>query len=377
MNIKNIIIDANILIKNYNFSNDEIIQLIKLKNFFNIQLCLPKVVYDECIGNYKEDIRANQLSLKQNISKYKKLLVDNRKTKIDDATLLYDPQKLLALYNLKLDEFISKNKIIIIPYPKISHEDVVKCMYSKKLPFKHSTNTETGYKDFLLLRSIEEYQSGLGEDSDIVFFTKNLSDFIFDKNKDEKDKFYPASEECGLINVYLISSLSPLVKCLASTKNANAIDVSSHYEDLSDEIGNAIIGNILHSNELYGDIIFNPENIKNKIFSLSEVTVSLDEEIGFLEISGKCNIQFDCDFNINSISFDEHDKSFVFYDKVSSAIKSQKLKSDDVWELNFYDISYCRTVCFTYIDYEYTINDSPHKLKDLDNALMVDVANDV
>ena len=56
MKINHIVLDANILIKNYNFDSEDLIQLIKMKDFFGAKLCLPRVVYDECVGNYEQDI---------------------------------------------------------------------------------------------------------------------------------------------------------------------------------------------------------------------------------------------------------------------------------------------------------------------------------
>ncbi|EJB8544231.1 DUF4935 domain-containing protein, partial [Vibrio parahaemolyticus] len=133
MKIKHIILDANILIKNYNFDSEDLVQLIKMKDFFGAKLCLPRVVYDECIGNYSKDINECHNSLKSSFLKYRNVLVDIKKTKFDSEIILSSLSGMSVYYKATLDQFISNNSIDIIEYPNISHQKVVNKIYKGTL----------------------------------------------------------------------------------------------------------------------------------------------------------------------------------------------------------------------------------------------------
>ncbi|EJB8544336.1 hypothetical protein MW369_004886 [Vibrio parahaemolyticus] len=140
------------------------------------------------------------------------------------------------------------------------------------------------------------------------------------------------------------------------------------HKKLADLIGDEILAEAIINNDVYGDLFFQPQNIRKKISTLSGVSVSVDEDAEFLELTGKCKIQFLCDFELNSF-FGIHDnEEFVFYDKVVNFIKTKGYSEDDDWEFSFSDFSYCRTFDFTYTDYNFT---KAKELNNLDDGMIM------
>jgi hypothetical protein len=357
MNIKHIIIDANILIKKYNFDSAELIKLVKLKDYFDLNLHLPKVVYDECIGNYKEDADECYVSLSKSLRKFQTILVNIEKTKFDSDGLLKSLQSLSIYYQPKLDSFLSKNNINILPYPNVKHEEVVKKIYDKTLPFGHSKCSEKGYKDYLIVKTIEEFNSYSDDvEGAVVVYTNNISDFVKGNSKDLKNRLLPVDNEINLPGVYVTSSLDSIIDKLMEDFSTTILSVKDNYESMSDEIGNAIVGNILLSEELYGSALFEPDEIKNKLFSLSNIVVEKSDDGTFLEMRGKIKVQFDCNFTVSSFGDEYENECFIFYEKIKAVIKSKGYEGEEFWEIKFSDFQYCRVFNFSYTDFEF--NDS-------------------
>ncbi|WP_025523565.1 PIN domain-containing protein [Vibrio parahaemolyticus] len=369
MKIKHIILDANILIKNYNFDSEDLVQLIKMKDFFGAKLCLPRVVYDECIGNYSKDINECHNSLKSSFLKYRNVLVDIKKTKFDSETILSSLSGMSVYYKTTLDQFISNNSIDIIEYPNVSHQKVVNKIYKGTLPFGKDRCSEKGYKDYLILCSIKEYMEKIPSDESVIIYTKNLSDFLKGDAKKIKDKILHIERECELENVYVTSKVDLMLSEFSKTlKLRDRSGLVKDHKELADLIGDKILAEAIINNDVYGDVFFQPQNIRKKISTLSGISVSVDEDVEFLELTGKCKIQFLCDFELNSF-FGIHDnEEFVFYDKVVNFIKTKGYSEDVDWEFSFSDFSYCRTFDFTYTDYNFT---KAKELNNLDDGMIM------
>lgn len=81
MKIKNIVIDSNFIIKNYNINSSETELLIKLKDFHSINLLIPEVVCDECNFNYKKEVYKAHADILSTLEKHKDTIVKIEKTK--------------------------------------------------------------------------------------------------------------------------------------------------------------------------------------------------------------------------------------------------------------------------------------------------------
>lgn len=340
-----------------------------MKDFFGAKLCLPKVVYDECIGNYSKDINECHNLLKSSFLRYRNVLVDIKKTKFETESILASLSEMSVYYKMALDLFISNNSIELIDYPSISHQDVVNKIYKRTLPFGKDKCSEKGYKDYLILCSIKDYKEKIPSDESVIIYTKNLSDFLNGDAKNIKDRMLHIERECELENVYVTSKVDLMLSEFSKTlKLKDRTSLIKDHQKLADLIGDAILGESIINDEIYGDSFFQPQNIRKKISTLSGCSVNVDEDAEFLELTGKCKIQFLCDFELNSFFDVHHNKEFVFYDKVASFIKKKNYSEDDVWDFEFSDFSYCRTFDFTYTDYDFK---KDKELNDLSDGLIM------
>lgn len=349
MDIKNIVVDSNFLIKDYNLNSHETAQLIKIKDYYKLNLVLPEVVYDECLGNYKKDSLEAHAAIAADIEKYKKLLVNIKKTKFDHAGLMAGLSKLSDYYKPKLDKFIKNNNIKKLPYPTISHRSIVEKMYQGALPFRLD-KTEVGYKDFLIASSIIEH---LDPKDITVILSKNAKDFCTSGSHNGKKELVPVSESLGMGSVYLVETIDALSAVLSKNFGRASVNPPWSREEVESFLS-ASIDDVFYNSEIYGSFLLIPININNVIVSIKKLEAQqADIENGYVEIIGRARIQMDCSFELNQFVFSTSDTEFVFYEAVIGAMKALNYTDDDFWEIQFDDYNYCRDFDFSITDYEY------------------------
>ncbi|WP_311762950.1 PIN domain-containing protein [Proteus terrae] len=181
-----IILDSNI------FFNNPILKRGMLKNIINIInnkeyiLLLPKVIVDEVNSNFTKSRDQVFADLKSAISKFNVYVpYDNeedyeyieRTAKLND----FNFEKIIA-------GKINEKCLTILPYPNITHENVIKRIYSRKVPFTKSDNKkEVGYKDYLIWNSILEFLKSKNNEKDVIFITDNKNDFYSKENNTVDD----------------------------------------------------------------------------------------------------------------------------------------------------------------------------------------------
>lgn len=349
MEIKNVVVDSNFLIKDYNLNSHETAQLIKIKDYYKLNLIMPDVVYDECIGNYRKDSLEARTAIAADIEKYKKLLVNIKKTKFDHTELISELSKLSDYYKPKLDKFIKNNSIKKLPYPNVSHRSIVDEMYQGSLPFRLE-KTEVGYKDFLILSSIKEY---LDPKDVTVILTRNAKDFCAMGDILGKKSLMPVNEKLDMGSAYVVETVEALSAILS--KNLDRTNVASPWsrEDIEKFIKNSI-EEPFYNSEVYGLFMISPNSANNVIVSIKELQAQqIDVENGYVEITGIAQIQMDCSFELNQFVFSTSDTEFVFYDAVIKAMKRLKFTDDDFWKIQFDDYNYCHDFEFSITDYDY------------------------
>lgn len=351
MEIKNIILDSNFLIKDYNLNSHETILLIKLKDYYKINLFIPDVVYDECIGNYKKEASKAHADISANLDKYKKILIDIEKTKIDQDNLMKYLAHLSDFYKPQLDRFIKNNNIKKIPYPSISHEHVVKKMYQGELPFRQD-KTEVGYKDYLIISSIKEH---ISSSETTVILSKNSKDFCSLDAEIKGNALIPFSKHLDTPNVYLVKSITELSNMLSTELNLEHINLPWKLHEIEDLL-KSTIDDPMYSSEIYGDLFVLNVNTQKIIVSITDLQAQQPEiQDGYIEITGRAKIQMDFSFEVNQFSYDSIDKSFIFYDAVIEGMKKYKYdeNGEDFWEIKFNNNNYCREFDFNIIDFDY------------------------
>lgn len=346
--IKNLVLDTNILYGDFDLRSNDLRKVIKICSLYSVDVCIPQIVLDECLGQYEIEFLKALDDFKKSHKNIQRVLLDKYINRYDISELFENISVRKELYSQQLEKFIEDKSIRVLPYPNVSHQDVVKWMYECKHPFTEKSK-ERGYKDFLLAKTVVESLPS----EKIVIYTKNIKDFsssIDPKNLNLIHSDY-LSENC-----YVSDNLALIIQRLHDNHQGfEKVDVdSSDLNTFLDLMVSNILDNILHRDELYGELVFEPEIIKSTIYNQIIDTLTIEKESGIktFTISGKIRIQFDCKFKMNSFEFEMLDESFVFYSEIRAAVKNKGHDIDSEWEYVFHDVHYDEVFEFTYDTFE-------------------------
>ncbi|PIJ41723.1 PIN domain-containing protein, partial [Tatumella sp. OPLPL6] len=134
LNIKRIIIDSNILIRDPKLTSANIKMLVKIKDFYNIKLYIPDLVIDECLENYKKKTSEAIRDYEKALTAMQRLVMDLDKSELKNELFVTCENDLIRQYEIRLNRFIKNNEVEKIPYPTIAHKEVVKAIYECNLP---------------------------------------------------------------------------------------------------------------------------------------------------------------------------------------------------------------------------------------------------
>lgn len=347
MQINHIVIDTNVIIQSYRFNNKDLLKLIKTRKLYKFEIYIPKVVYDESIGNFKDSSKNQYLELEKSIDNANKLL--SKESEINKSSILKKISKSDIYFKKRFDKFISENKIKLLPYPKISHQDIVGRMYETKIPFK-STKRELGYKDYLITMSIIEHSEKISKAEKIALLTNNVKDFA-EPEESEKNSMIRLHPTYGAKNITVTSSFATifqeLSKSLKDRQNNHTINIPNGY--ISNILKDLIIKDTqLYEKELFGIFLFLTYELQISC-NVKESAIEIYEDEDFIEISGLMNI------NINlKLDIDEYDlknilrSDFIFKDIVKNEITDMieypytinDMKDTNEFYFNYMDFSY-------------------------------------
>lgn len=170
-----IVIDTNIIYGDFFLKNAQIISLCETASRCGIGIYIPEVVMDEIINQYREklvEICPKVNDCIRGITQIAPQYAFNNP--FTDAV----KDKLLKEYESYIRIRINELGIKIIPYPHISHKDVVKRDLARKRPFQ---NSGKGYRDALIWESVLDIMEHTETPPAIVFINRNTKDF-FDKD---------------------------------------------------------------------------------------------------------------------------------------------------------------------------------------------------
>ncbi|MER0499539.1 PIN domain-containing protein [Aeromonas hydrophila] len=342
--IKYLVLDTNVIYRDFDFRSNDLRKLIKLCSLFDVQICIPEVVIDECLFQYEKEFIEALNSLEKSFLSMKRVLLDKHINKIEHEKITKEIHGRKALYSKQLDDFIKSKSIRILPYCNVSHKDVVKRIYEKKKPFSEK-GKERGYKDYLIAMSVLET---LGNEKTIIY-THNILDFSEDADAQGLSKIHSdySSESC-----YVCKSLPLIIQHLHESNDAyEKLSVGAEELDkFMDSMVDDILKSILYKEDLYGELSFEPEIKPETLYKrfIGKPTIEQDKEIETFTISGKIEIQFECNFKMNNYEFDLINESFCFFSKVEDMIRRKGHEQDSEWGYIFYDFRYKGVFDFTY-----------------------------
>lgn len=350
--IKYLVLDTNILYKDYDFRSNDLRKLIKLCSLYQVKVCIPQIVIDECLGQYRKEFKKALDSFNTSCNNISRILGDKyiNKFPVEDFKKFVTQRE--SLYPAAFKKFIEDKSIEVMPYCDISHQDIVNRMYNSKHPFPDK-DMEVGYKDYLIVKSVLEHI----KDNDAIIYTKNIKDFSKDLNDKEINKLHP---DYDAANCLVSSSLPSIIQKLYdgnTSFRAYKLD-NKELEDFIDKITASMIDDILFKHDLYGELSFEPEIYRDTIYSqlVNDPTIEHDDDLNTFTISGKIKIQFYCKFQMNNYEFDLYDDEFYFHKLVSDLINKKDRKPDSEWQYIFHDVFYSGI-----FEFNYDLFDAPKK----------------
>lgn len=358
--IQSVILDTNILFRDFKLSGYDLRKLIKTKDLYSFDLCIPEVVQDECIGNYIAESKLRSERLVKAINEINELLPNRDRVKseiIDRKT-----NDCVKKYKSRLKRFIKDNKINLLSYPEVSHKDIVGKMYEKNQPFNNgsSNSSEKGYKDYLIAESVRSYIKNKNIKERTILVTNNIKDFIEPGSQIEKDKAVPLAKNFDLNSVYVTTSLTVLFDELKQNlkgKSTHSISASAH--SLTQGFEKAIASDYwMLEFEIFGINTFDVRTEKITC-EIADYSIEINEDADILEMSGIIKISIVCSFEIDDYDAYHLDEKFPFLDQVQERVKSKKLSPKDSWTESFKNIEYKGDFIFNHIDFNYNKNNFP------------------
>ncbi len=168
-----IFLDTNILAKDFRMHGTSFRTLQDLLALFEAQLLLSDVVLAEVVAVF-------QSSLSDAFRKARRLEELLGRKLIGD----FDLDSEVARYRRELDSLFwplshedpSPPYFRRLPWPEVSHEEVVERLLRGRRPFHGEPQRERGYRDFLIWQSVVEVAKD-SLDEEIFFITENRKDF--------------------------------------------------------------------------------------------------------------------------------------------------------------------------------------------------------
>lgn len=319
-----VILDTNIIFSDFHLKGARIKNLCESVKSTGDTVHIPEVVVDESINKYREKTRECKLKIDRGISDFKRLTgKDVEDNPISDEFILKESEKYARSFKKQLQELGIK----IIPYPSISHQELVKRDLARKKPFQE---TGKGYRDALIwesVKSICEKSLSLFENPKIIFVNKNHKDFCEEGllhpdlkedlvNNGINEDYVRVIEDIDIFIKEYIKPKQKILKNIQEELNANK-QYNGIY--LNTEINNRITEFLLHREFDYEESSFRQEfenpsvvGINEPSFTVMEVRQISEEEF-FVEVK----IDVDCEFNFfifknDAMCMDEDELPYIW-----------------------------------------------------------------
>lgn len=168
-----IVIDSNSIVRDYRLKGSAFqILLEELSLGGDYELNVPAVVIDETTNKLGESIREAIARAQQSVAKLKRLTGEAVKAEFE-----VDDEKFVADYHAFLVGTVEGSGGRILPYPDVSHIELVRRELLRKKPF---SSKGTGYRDALIWSTVTSLMK-TGEE-EVAFISENTSDFATEGN---------------------------------------------------------------------------------------------------------------------------------------------------------------------------------------------------
>jgi hypothetical protein len=321
-----IILDSNILLKDLELNNEHLRNLICFMDLMGLKIAITQITLDECFGNFKINIcrESNEIISTYKKSRYLYYKNDKKKfVKKYDESLSLNANAMYQMYQKNVREFITNNNIEIIDYPNVAHENIIKRIYDRKIPFTDESCKEKGYKDYLIIEAIKQWISKRNN-GNVIFVTNNIKDFIDPESKCSLHKDYSCKE------IKVFSKLNEVFdeqidrRTIQLEGSALKLDGKLYSTKLLDYIRNSEIAQM---ELLMDDFLSGISYEKINLIKAEKLEISESNEIFFIE--GSFKLELSIAIQLNSLTLNTLGQ---LREKVNKILKQKQITfSDDLW----------------------------------------------
>lgn len=222
-----LVIDTNALRgSNWTVETSSLLSLLITADALGHQIYIPRVVVEELVKNYSDELRAQRSNFESASKTYREMVRGNWNSPLKGRPENTD----ISDHRERIETLFRNYHAVILDHPVVDHSVIVDRYVLGKKPFKSEA---TGYKDTLIWHSLLDL-SAASPDESIVFITNNVSDFA---SKSEKTKLHPdlatemSSTELNPDAVSIVNSLFRFVETY----------IAPNLEIVVEFIGNQII----------------------------------------------------------------------------------------------------------------------------------------
>ena len=299
-----VVLDTNIIFSDFHFKGAKIKNLCESIKSTGNTVYIPEVVIDESINKYREELQSGKVKIERGLSDVYRLTGKD----------IYDPSIVdtfisneIKNYAKNIREQIKKLGIKTIPYPTITHEELVMRDLARKRPFQESGK---GYRDALIwmsVLSICERTSDIFYEPKLAFITKNHNDFCksdFSLHPDLKEDLVRNGATENYIKIiedidtFINDYIKPKQKILKNI--LDKLNVRKQYNDidLNDEVENRLSKFLLHR-DFDEDSPFRKEFENPSVVGIDEPSIKINDvrQISDDEILIEVGIEVDCEFD--------------------------------------------------------------------------------
>src|SRR5215216_7643515 len=127
--MSDIVLDTSVLVPDFRLRSTLFRGVLRAAQDLRDDIYIPKIVVDELINKFREELQSSCDSLRRYENKIRGLIDSRLRERRIDVS------EQLALYSDWLRGELSRNKIQSIDYPSMSHESLVKRALARRKPF--------------------------------------------------------------------------------------------------------------------------------------------------------------------------------------------------------------------------------------------------
>jgi hypothetical protein len=162
------ILDTNAFVADFHMEGTQFRLLFDSRRLIGLTLAVPQIVVSETIKKFEETMEAAVRAVDEQCRKLTRLIPGSEVKSPLSGSATADA---VRDYETFLRSKLAENRVRILPYPQLSHMEVVGRDLARKKPF----GGPSGYRDFLIWQSVVNAYRSTGDE--VVLITQNTKDF--------------------------------------------------------------------------------------------------------------------------------------------------------------------------------------------------------